>query len=106
MRTVTYDEWHAEGRRRFGDDEAQWQFICPSCGHIAKAQDWIDLGAQSAIAYSCVGRWTPAPKRMFNRPGPCNYAGGGLFALNPVQVVDGDVVMHVFEFADVLPEEK
>ena len=99
---MTVDERRAEGTRRFGSDEMHWQFICPSCGHIASVQDWKDAGAEeSAVAFSCVGRWLTGAKQIGEKSGPCNYAGGGLFRLNPMKVVcEGDVVIDVFDFAE------
>lgn len=104
MRTLTHAEWKAEGAHRFGDDINNWRFICPSCGHIASVADYRALGASpGAIAFSCIGRFTDAPHEAFAGPGtgPCNYAGGGLFAINPVTVVYSDgKEMNVFEFAE------
>lgn len=94
---MTKAEWEAEGRRRFGDDMRQWRFVCPSCGHVASVQDWFDAGAtEGQVAFSCVGRYLGNAKEMCQRPGPCNYAGGGLFRLNP-QDVDGE---GFFAFAE------
>lgn len=103
-RVVTYDQWCTEGELRFGPQRAEWQFICPSCGKIAKAQDWLDAGAPAGqIAFSCIGRSCPDtgeafPKEKHGRG--CNYAGGGLFPINPVGVVfeEGGTV-HFFDFA-------
>lgn len=103
-RTVTETEWRAEGERLFGPDQMQWRFVCPVCGHVAAVQDWKNAGAtEGAAAFSCVGRWIEGSKQAFTRGsgGPCNYAGGGLFRLNPVTVVrDGDpnTRTNVFEF--------
>ena len=58
---------------------------------------------QGAFAYSCVGRFIGGCDAFDkkNTPGPCNYAGGGLFRLNPVQVTDDDGrVIELFEFSD------
>lgn len=96
---MTRDEWEAEGQRRFGPDHMAWRFVCPVCKYEQSAQDYKDAGAPSnAIAFSCVGRWMPKAKQAFedNDTGPCNYAGGGLFRLNPLDV-DGS---KVFDFAD------
>ena len=107
---MTLAEWREEGKRRFGPDQLQWRFICPSCGHIASTQDWKDAGAPvEAVAFSCVGRWSGALRRAFNGhgKGPCDYAGGGLFGLNPVQViVDGGAVRATFEFAPAVSQER
>lgn len=104
MRTITYEEWKTEGARRFGEDAMSWRFACPACGHVACVGDWKQAGApESAVAYSCVGRWTGAAddKTFGKTGGPCQYAGGGLFRLNPVKVTTSDGNEHaVFEFAD------
>lgn len=101
-RALTYAEWHAEGEALFGPDEMQWRFKCPSCGHVATPNDWKDAGApEGAVAFSCVGRWMPkSTGEIFDRSGgPCNYAGGGLFGLNPVNIVQPDGKTHnVFAF--------
>lgn len=100
---MTHEEWKAEGERRFGPDPMKWKFICPSCGHVASVQDWKDAHApQNAVAFSCVGRWAGASDaNTFKRDGgPCQYAGGGLIGLNPVEVrhPDGSVT-RAFDFA-------
>lgn len=102
---ISYDAWVAEGTRLFGEDQLNWRFICPSCGHIAAVRDWKDAGAPvSAVAFSCVGRWCgddeSTAKAAFKKAGgPCNYAGGGLMGLNPVAVDAPGGLMHVFQFA-------
>lgn len=101
LKRMTVEEWRAEGLRRFGANEMQWRFVCPSCSHIASVQDWKDAGAgETAVAFSCVGRWTGATRQIFEKPGPCNYAGGGLFGLNPITVALETGEIRVFEFAD------
>ena len=101
---MTEAEWNAEGEARFGADRMRWKFKCPVCGHIASAQDWKDAGASSgAVAFSCLGRWMETPRRAFEEKGkgPCNYAGGGFFRLNPVKVrqANGEE-FRLFEFAE------
>lgn len=104
---MTHAEWIAEGERRFGADKMQWQFVCPVCKHVANVADWHAAGApEGCIAFSCVGRYLPGSREAFGtkkrRPGgPCNYAGGGLFKLNPVVVSlpDGKE-MDAFAFAE------
>lgn len=106
--TVSYtrEEWEAEGERRFGKDKKQWRFRCPVCGVVTSVQEWLDAGAQDAIAFSCIGRFTESRREAFNgeseASGPCNYAGGGLFKLNPV-TVEGHKNSSFFAFADVDP---
>lgn len=101
MRTVTKAEFWAEGEKLFGPNVMDWRFVCPSCGHVATPRDWQAVKApESAIAFSCVGRWMPeSTATIFEKgKGPCNYAGGGLFRLNPVLVKDGDREQQCFEF--------
>lgn len=95
---MTQQEWNADGIKRFGPNHSAWRFVCPSCGHIASVKDWRDAGApEDCIAFSCVGRWLKEKSEAFGKKkgGPCNYAGGGLFGLNPVEVEGG----HYFDFA-------
>lgn len=105
---ITIAEWRAKAVRLFGADPLQWRFVCPVCNHIAKVQDWKDAGAPSECAgFSCVGRWIPGSRPAFHgepaqsskSTGPCNYAGGGLFRLNPIKVIleDGKTI-DVFAF--------
>lgn len=112
---IPYAEWLDEARRLFGDDSRRWRFVCPVCKHVASVQDWHDAKApESAIAFSCVGRWAGAKRDAFGLNaekvkrgdlppaegnGPCNYAGGGLFALNPVKVDRDGEVHSMFAFA-------
>ena len=87
--TMTHEEWQAKGTALFGEDQFQWKFVCPSCGHVAAVVDWKNAGAKiESAAFSCVGRWLGADdKKTFEgKGGPCTYAGGGLFGLNPVTV--------------------
>jgi hypothetical protein len=100
MTTYTLEEWTAKGIELFGEDRLRWKFVCPVCAHVTLVQDWKDAGAPvEAAAFSCVGRWsTPNPVVAFGNTGPngirgkgpCNYAGGGLFGLNPITVTHAD----------------
>lgn len=91
-------EWTAEGVRLFGENQMLWKFVCPSCGHVASVQEWKDVGASERhVAFSCVGRWMETKIALFGKPGPCDYAGGGLFRLNPVHIVGRED--NVFQFA-------
>lgn len=96
---MTRAEWMQAGTALFGADTALWRFRCPACGYVASVKDWRNAGAEEGmIAFSCIGRLRPSPRDAFmaGGPGPCNYAGGGLFRLNPVDV-DGE---RVFAFAE------
>lgn len=100
---MTREEWEAEGARRFGTDRMNWRFVCPLCGYVASVKDWKDAGAdEGEVAFSCVGRHRQGSRSAFfeGGKGPCDYAGGGLFRLNPVHVTDDGNVHQVFAFAD------
>lgn len=119
---MTHGEWCAEAVRHFGPDPMQWRFVCPVCKHVASVQDYEDAGApDNAAAFSCIGRWAGAKRDALglnpeaiaygrlppaDGPGPCNYAGGGLFRLNPVEVVfpDGEKAW-AFDFAPATQQE-
>lgn len=103
---LTHAEWLAEAVRRFGKDPKGWRFVCPSCGYVASGREWIDRDAPDMVAFSCVGRLVGNGKEMGDKTGgPCNYAGGGLFRLNPqaIKMDDGEV-SHAFAFAFADPD--
>ncbi|WP_193200228.1 VVA0879 family protein [Nostoc sp. MG11] len=92
-------QWITQGETLFGQNKMQWKFKCPCCGHSATTEDYKKAGApSSAVGFSCIGRWLEVHKEAFDdkdkRKIPCNYAGGGLINLNPVDI-DG---CKVFEF--------
>jgi hypothetical protein len=101
--TMTFEQWTAEGQRRFGADRNRWRFVCPCCGHVATPADWRAAGASDGeIAFSCVGRHVDGARKAFEERGvgPCSYAGGGLFKLNPVTITAPDGTEHsMFAFA-------
>lgn len=94
--------WFAEGERLFGEDMLKWRFVCPSCGNIQSAEDfkkYVDQGAVPGDAYSiCIGRYIPGSGHLGSKTQPCNYSGGGLFKLNPVEIIDGQTIYNVFDF--------
>lgn len=119
MRTITYDEWKAEGERRFGPDMLTWRFICPGCRNEQSAADFrpfTDRGATSNSAYrECLGRfllsdqarsWMNDKSRAGVR---CDYAAYGLLCICTTQVQPpsdvapengGPKPIAVFEFGE------
>jgi hypothetical protein len=84
-------EYFRLAEERFGKDPMDWAFVCPVCGHRQTLRDYKNAGApESAVAFSCVGRWTTEQREAIGGKGkgPCNYAGGGLFRFNPVLLSD------------------
>lgn len=105
QKRMTRAAWEAEARRRFGDDHLHWKFVCPVCGHVQAVRDfrqYKDKGANPNDAYqNCIGRYIEGSRSAFNGkgPGPCTYAGYGLFRLAPTVVVDDGSETQVFDFA-------
>lgn len=99
-------DWKKEGQRRFGKEFRQWKFVCPVCGHVASVKDWEDAGdkERTMVAFSCVGRLLDKCKNAFQGnskgKGPCDYAGGGLFRLNPICIKEGGEEHFMFDFAE------
>lgn len=108
---LTHAEWHADGVRRFGPDQMKWKFVCPACNFVQSVTDYKKAGAeQEVVGFSCVGRYIEGSREAFGdkknslRKGPCNYAGGGLFRINPVAITfpDGHTG-NFFDFAEADP---
>lgn len=102
---TTYEEWLARGRQLFGKDMKLWRFVCPSCGHIQTANDFLEAGVKGEeigkyLGFSCIGRFDGhSHVEMCSGEGPCNYTSGGLFNLAPVRVkIDNQKTRSVFAF--------
>jgi hypothetical protein len=106
---IEKDDWILAGEERYGKDRKKWSFRCPVCGFAATGEDYAAAGAgKGCVGFSCIGRWMPKCDRAFDyvrkngeaKKGPCDYAGGGLFRLNPIHVKDGFREHEFFDFAD------
>lgn len=93
---ITLEEWYAKGEELFGKDRKKWKFVCPSCGVVTAVEEWLENDAEGQVAFSCIGRSKGSKNSIGSEKQPCNYAGGGLFALNPVDVIDEDGKVHSF----------
>lgn len=102
-RKIAHRDWCHEGEKLYGNDTGEWKFVCPLCGHVAAKKEWDAAGAPGAAGFSCIGRYLDGKCRSAfyeKGPGPCDYAGGGLFQLNPVEItMDDGSVVTAFEFA-------
>ena len=109
--TLTHAEWVAMGERLYGADMMDWVFVCPACGYPQTPRDYKAAGApEGTIGFSCVGRYLPGGQagdafgKRRKSGAPCNYAGGGLFPLNPITVSFPDgTTTDCFAFADPDP---
>ena len=111
IETLTQQEWLAKGEKLFGEDVLEWEFVCPSCGHVQKPEDfrpYKDKGADPNTAFlKCIGRYDGhGDNSMGSGKKPCNYTSAGLLNINPVKVVkpDGKEV-YVFAFNDPKKEK-
>jgi len=92
--TMTQDELVAELEHRFGPDPKRWAFVCPICGDVACAQDFIDAGANpDKVGQECIGRSLGVLKRDQPKGGykgrGCDWAAYGLIC-GPMFVVMPD----------------
>jgi hypothetical protein len=102
---MTREEWEAEGKKRFGENFKNWKFKCPVCKYVASAEDYLAANApESHIGISCIGRSIPdevykafGSNKKGVKKGPCDYAGYGLFQLNPIEIIGENI--RAFEFA-------
>lgn len=100
MKRYTHKEWLEEGKKRFGNDRAEWKFVCPNCGRIQSVKEFMDIGNNPNDAMQeCIGRYKPELH--------CDWTSYGLFGTCgkgvEVELSDGKIA-ESFAFADV--EEK
>lgn len=93
---MTLSEWEAEGKRRFGDEQLDWKFKCPACGHIQSMREFKDARLEPQLAYlNCASRHGLGGKA------DCKWTIGGLLSLGGQYVIDGKYCPRlVFEFAE------
>lgn len=118
MRTMTQDEWNAEGVLRFGKKARNWKFICPACGTVQSIQQLIDVGrtpddVHAVMGFSCIGRFTgqgDAGIAAHTKGQPwdkgCNWTLGGLLAIHTLEVSINGKGRPCFEFADADTQQK
>lgn len=112
MPRITHEEFTKTLVERFGDNPAQWAFVCPSCGDVATGQDFKDalakhprtarsgepLTASSILGQECIGRtlgalstsaddW--ARRRQAGEVRGCDWCAFGLFRGPLIVEVDG-----------------
>lgn len=96
---MTKQEWLDKGKQLFGDDMMQWEFVCPSCGHVQKVEDFRpfkDKGATpNSALIECIGRYDGHMENdIGSGKSPCNYASYGLLNFNRVTVIEEDGTEH------------
>ena len=93
---MTLNEWEEEGKCRFGDDQLDWKFKCPACGHIQSMREFKEAGLEPHLAYlHCASRHGLGGRE------DCKWTIGGLLRVGGQYVIDGKYCPRlVFEFAD------
>lgn len=56
-RTLGHDVLIRMARQRFGQDASRWAFQCPSCGHVATADDF-PKDKRSRLSVECARRYS------------------------------------------------
>lgn len=103
MKQIGVDEWLAKGAVLFGENKDDWLFRCVACNHVQSATEArerkpeIDQGKDAGwlrnhLAMNCEGR--------LNKDVGCDWTLGGLFHIHKLEVIDGDDIVPVFEFAE------
>ena len=114
MAEYSKEEWLNELRKRFGENQLNWAFVCPACGKITKMSEFKEAGAKPNDAYStCIGRHNGkgvsgmSIKKGEHPSGGCDWAAFGLFGT----LGKGDIVIsedgtktEVFAIAPYLAE--
>jgi hypothetical protein len=116
---LTREQWMEQARERFGEEPRDWKFVCPVCKTVQSCRDFeehTDVPKEQIegyIGFSCIGRWArggcehrglstePVEGGEGKRMG-CDYAGGGLFKLNPVRVTHEGREHQLFAFAEAV----
>ena len=105
-KTMTQEDWLAEGRRRFGEDFMNWKFVCPMCRHIASIQDFKEAGADNPnCAYQeCIGRYIGKGSPVSGDSSGCNWAAYGFFGIpngkGIIVIAEDGIGIECFDFAD------
>lgn len=102
MKTVTLEEFHAALKAQGAPSRDDLAVVCPMCGTVQSARDFIKAGAGSDfeqvekyLGFSCIGRFTGAGSPRKSPDGnPCNWTLGGLFSLHKLEVITPDGEHH------------
>lgn len=103
--------WLEKAIKLYGENAGVWKFKCPCCETVQTAMDFVNAGlskkdAGTSIAKECIGRYLPKKQKAISekkiiKGEPCDYAGYGLFRLNPIEIeMDDGRMQYAFAFAD------
>lgn len=106
QKVIKIADWLKELRSRFGEDDEEWKFVCPSCGHVQSVADFKAIGVDGNKAYyECIGRYKNIDGKTDKKA--CKYTLCGLFVLDHDTVINNEFLpVNVFKMADVPGESK
>lgn len=106
QKVIKFADWLKELRSRFGEDDEDWKFVCPSCGHVQSVADFNAIGVDGNKAYyECISRYKNIDGK--NNKKACKYTLCGLFVLDHDMVINNEFLpVNVFKMADVPGESK
>lgn len=93
---LTFNDWVAEGEKRFGKEKLDWKFVCPNCGHVQTMRDFQNADIDPQRAYQvCASRYNIGGKST------CKWSAGGLFCKEGQWVISQDYTpVLIFSFAN------
>ncbi len=106
MKKQTLKEWLDEGTEKFGESHSDWEFVCPKCGRVNKASEFLTFSENESHAinkaYSeCIGR--------YDKTRGCDWASYGLFGTlskgRQIVTEDGKIT-EVFDFSNGTTQEE
>lgn len=102
IRKLNKDQFKKQCIERFGKDNLKWRFICPVCGLVQTAQDFIDLDkgfksykdVSKIIGFTCIGFFTAKIQKKkysevlgaYNTHKGCCYSCDMLFSEHSIEV--------------------
>lgn len=106
QKVIKIADWLKELRSRFGEDDEEWKFVCPSCGHVQSVADFKAIGVDGNKAYyECISRYKNIDGKTNKKP--CKYTLCGLFVLDHDTVINNEFLpVNVFKMADAPGESK
>ncbi|MEF3313299.1 hypothetical protein PV433_30895 [Paenibacillus sp. GYB004] len=101
----TLKEWQAEAAERFGQSARHWKFVCPSCGNVQSAFDFIGLvkgGGDEVVSQAANSAYQECIGRVDETSSGCNWAAYGFLGTlgkGRIVVTPGGKEVEVFDFA-------
>ncbi|PGL82609.1 hypothetical protein CN931_14490 [Bacillus sp. AFS054943] len=90
MKKQRLEEWRFDAVALFGDKVWYWKFVCPACGNVQSAADFIKLGktteeiSESSMVYQdCIGRHTAEHNCDWAAYGFLGTLGKGRLVITP-----------------------